>query len=392
MVNYIYHELQDSSLCGQHCLNNLLQEEYYNPINLSSIAHELDAQEREILNGGVSDVNGGDGGMGGLGESVFNLLQGGYNGYGGQSQPQPQSANVDEAGNFSIQVLRLALKRTHNIELQQRKGHTNNTGTNTNTNDPLMEKGFIVNRSNHWFTIRKIHTHWWNLNSTLERPEYISDFYLDAYLTQLIQDGYDVFTAVGLGVLDYNSNNSDNSDSDHVSSEMCKWYTETELMSGSGSNNNTNNNTTNGSDGEFSSGGGRYGTSGGNNANANNTTPTYAAFSGVGNRLGGGNSGSGNSGTGNSTNIENTMSQVSDSVDLSSFRVDGSSNGNGNDDEEDMEMDLDLARAISMSLNSGGSSSGTNSNGTSGNGSGSGKDTAAEMREKRLAALQKRGL
>lgn len=37
---------QMSSLCGQHCINNLVQGAHYSAPDLAEIAHELDAQER----------------------------------------------------------------------------------------------------------------------------------------------------------------------------------------------------------------------------------------------------------------------------------------------------------------------------------------------------------
>ena len=45
---FILHECQDSALCGQHCLNNLLQQSMFNAIDLSNIALELDQIERNI--------------------------------------------------------------------------------------------------------------------------------------------------------------------------------------------------------------------------------------------------------------------------------------------------------------------------------------------------------
>lgn len=40
---------QVSSLCGQHCLNNLVQGAHYTAPDLADIAHELDAQERQHM-------------------------------------------------------------------------------------------------------------------------------------------------------------------------------------------------------------------------------------------------------------------------------------------------------------------------------------------------------
>ncbi|XP_030337657.1 ataxin-3 isoform X4 [Strigops habroptila] len=51
----IFHERQEGSLCAQHCLNNLLQGEYFSPVELSSIAQQLDEEERmRMAEGGVS--------------------------------------------------------------------------------------------------------------------------------------------------------------------------------------------------------------------------------------------------------------------------------------------------------------------------------------------------
>ncbi|XP_061037174.1 ataxin-3 isoform X4 [Eubalaena glacialis] len=51
----IFHEKQEGSLCAQHCLNNLLQGEYFSPVELSSIAHQLDEEERmRMAEGGVT--------------------------------------------------------------------------------------------------------------------------------------------------------------------------------------------------------------------------------------------------------------------------------------------------------------------------------------------------
>ena len=51
----IFHEKQEGSLCAQHCLNNLLQGEYFIPVELSSIAHQLDEEERmRMAEGGVT--------------------------------------------------------------------------------------------------------------------------------------------------------------------------------------------------------------------------------------------------------------------------------------------------------------------------------------------------
>ena len=134
------------------CLNNLLQSHVYSAIDLGDIALLLDQQEA--------------------------TLTGGKSGEG-------ESANVDASGNFSVQVLRAALLQSHNIELVSWTGEAGRQ-----TVDPLQEDGFIVNRREHWFAIRKINGKWFNLNSTQELPEFISDFYVAASMAQLRDDGF----------------------------------------------------------------------------------------------------------------------------------------------------------------------------------------------------------
>lgn len=196
---YIFHEVQDSMLCGQHALNNLLQESLFTPVDLGDIAQGLDAQERRFMMEG-----------GTMTPDALKFLS-------------ENSGNVDESGNFSIQVLRVAIQRSHGIELSS---WTADKGKKQA--EMTAEQGFIVNRSAHWFTIRKIKNRWWNLNSTLEFPEAITEFYLTAFLSQLIGDGYSVFIAKGNvpigGTKSFGSS----------SSSAAKWYTEKELLAKTG--------------------------------------------------------------------------------------------------------------------------------------------------------------
>lgn len=60
------------------------------------------------------------------------------------------------------------------------------------------QKAYICNLQEHWFTLRKIGTQWFNLNSLLSGPELISDTYLSLLLTQLQQDGYSIFIVTGI--------------------------------------------------------------------------------------------------------------------------------------------------------------------------------------------------
>ena len=92
------------------------------------------------------------------------------------------SGNVDEYGNFSIEVLRSALLSQFNLNL------TNALHSEIRTKEITMFDGFICNKASHWFAIRKINDRYWNLNSTLEKPVWISHFRLAAEVEALSDD------------------------------------------------------------------------------------------------------------------------------------------------------------------------------------------------------------
>ncbi|XP_029349317.1 ataxin-3 [Echeneis naucrates] len=167
-MDSIFHEKQEGSLCAQHCLNNLLQGEYFTPVDLSSIAHQLDEEERmRMAEGGMAS------------EEYRTFLQ------------QP-SGNMDDSGFFSIQVISNAL-RVWGLELIL----FNSREYQSLMINPINEKAFICNYKEHWFTIRKLGQQWFNLNSLLTGPELISDTYLALFLAQLQQEGYSIFVIRG---------------------------------------------------------------------------------------------------------------------------------------------------------------------------------------------------
>lgn len=102
------------------------------------------------------------------------------------------SVNVDASGNFSFDVLNSALKSIYNIELVSWIGEEGRSHV-----EPENEVGFIINHQEHWYALRKINNHWWNLDSLIERPEHVSPFYLSAYLAQLRNEGSSVFLVRG---------------------------------------------------------------------------------------------------------------------------------------------------------------------------------------------------
>ncbi|XP_046582284.1 ataxin-3-like [Haliotis rubra] len=169
-MDAIFHEKQEGSLCAQHCLNGLLQGQYFSPVDLAQIAQSLDEKERSFMaEGGLHSVE--------------------YQ----QFLEQP-STNFDDSGFFSIQVIQEALSvwgldlvpynSQDGIAIQARR-------------EPIHEQAYICNFKQHWFSVRKLGHQWFNLNSLLTGPELISDTYLSLFLTQLQQEGYAIYIIVG---------------------------------------------------------------------------------------------------------------------------------------------------------------------------------------------------
>jgi ataxin-3 len=190
--NWIYHERQQSSLCGQHCLNNLLQQKYFSAPDLSEIALELDRTEARL--GGKSLVSG----------------------------------NVSEDGFFSVQVLREALHKFHGLTLVS---WTSEEGRDA-VSDPTTQNAFVINAREHWYAIRKLNGHWWNLNSLEPQPQFISAFYLSALLGQLRADRCTIFLVVGNMVQNASKPSSDDE-------ELSSWHRECDILpAGEKSNSN----------------------------------------------------------------------------------------------------------------------------------------------------------
>ena len=127
---WIYHELQQAALCGQHALNNLLQGPYFSPEDLAQIAMQLDDMERRAML------------QSSQGHQSTDYLK--YIAEG--------SGNVDSAGNFSIQVLRAALEHQLSIQLVA----LDSDDYKMISRDITQEEGFICNKQAHWFAIRLI--------------------------------------------------------------------------------------------------------------------------------------------------------------------------------------------------------------------------------------------
>ncbi|CAG2100106.1 unnamed protein product [Medioppia subpectinata] len=178
----IFHEKQEGSLCGQHCLNALLQAEYFTAVDLAQLAQDIDEQERH------------------------RMAEGGEHRDEYRRFIESPSDNMDDSGFFSVQVIASALK-VWSLDLIAFNG-SNEISLAAQT-DP----------TEHWFTIRKIGRQWFNLNSLLTGPELISDTYLSLFLTQLQREGYSIFIVNVNGILP-------NCNADNVLAEQMVTQTE----------------------------------------------------------------------------------------------------------------------------------------------------------------------
>lgn len=207
---WIYHERQQDLLCGQHALNNLIQESEFSPETLALMAHQLDELELAYM----AQNN-----------------EGGINSKEYKQRINEGSGNVDAHGNFSIQVLRSALQKRFNIELP------NIREDGIKQQEPTTMEGFICNKQAHWFAIRKVNGRYWNLNSTKERPELISHFNVATEIETLIKDGYSVFCVSNKVTLPppcLDVQEMERRKSRQLKSVNGNWWRESDLLSGKG--------------------------------------------------------------------------------------------------------------------------------------------------------------
>lgn len=164
---WVYHERQRALLCGQHALNNLAQDNVFTVGELSDLAQELDSLEMDVW---------------------AQNKQGGVNSRDFQQRLFEGSNNVDAQGNFSIEVLKLALQRRYGLRLPHLSAQDLLSGM-----DIADMQGFLCHKSDHWFAIRRIGGRYWNLNSMLEIPVVISHFALATEMEKWKNEGYTIF-------------------------------------------------------------------------------------------------------------------------------------------------------------------------------------------------------
>lgn len=162
----VYHETQVSALCAQHAINSLLQQNFFTEVDLAEIAAQLDRNELALMQE-TNDSNS---------RELLAFIAAG-------------SANVDDGGNFSIQVIRSALSNM-NLVVSSVDSESVKQAVAAS---PANETGYICNLQSHWLSLRKLHGHWFNLNSLQSTPQWISSTFLAMFLTQLKAEGYSIF-------------------------------------------------------------------------------------------------------------------------------------------------------------------------------------------------------
>merc|ERR1719500_2017933 len=146
------------------------QGQFYSAVDLGELAAELDTMERRR--------------MAEMGEDSAE-----YRAF--IAQP---SANMDDSGFFSVQVISRALT-VWGLDLVPRD--SSDPAAVRAKASPIAANAYICNYREHWFAIRRLGNQWFNLNSLLECPELVSNSYLGEFLAQLQQEGYSIFLVTG---------------------------------------------------------------------------------------------------------------------------------------------------------------------------------------------------
>eukprot|EP00437_Effrenium_voratum_P063875 CAMPEP_0181503332 /NCGR_PEP_ID=MMETSP1110-20121109/56869_1 /TAXON_ID=174948 /ORGANISM="Symbiodinium sp., Strain CCMP421" /LENGTH=169 /DNA_ID=CAMNT_0023632045 /DNA_START=186 /DNA_END=692 /DNA_ORIENTATION=- len=63
--------------------------------------------------------------------------------------------------------------------------------------DTAKEVAFILNKTQHWFSIRRIGQEWFDLNSCMDKPQHYTDADLRWHISEAVRDGYSVFVVRG---------------------------------------------------------------------------------------------------------------------------------------------------------------------------------------------------
>lgn len=153
----IYHEKQVGALCAVHAMNNLLQGPLFDEWQLREAAAELDREEKRLLGGSDVDLTG----------------------------------NARGDGFFNVQVIRLLLQKM-GYSLTPIKGEVGKS-----IGDTAKENGYICNKAEHWFALRRIGNEWFDLNSCIPTPAHYTNADIHHHINEAKREGYEVFAVQG---------------------------------------------------------------------------------------------------------------------------------------------------------------------------------------------------
>ncbi len=128
------------NLCALHTINNVLQGHVFTADDLFRIGRELDNYERSLIEP--------------------------------DGDTESSSQNLDSSGNFSIQVISFALAL---VELEIISFFSSDCRAEDARRNTCSQNAFIFHHDNHWFTVRKCGSRWFNLDSLLPYPEEMED-------------------------------------------------------------------------------------------------------------------------------------------------------------------------------------------------------------------------
>lgn len=188
IIPTIFHEKQesDSSLCAQHCLNNLVQESIWTAADLADLARQLDERELQARTEGGGGLEAGGSNISGrrrrqgdpqpLSGASFDEDDDDDDNEARMHRVNPhlnagRSRNMDDSGFFSVQVMDEALK---SFDLQLVRWRSQDMQS-LHSNPEKME-AFVLNLSSHWFVLRKFgkSKHFWYDCKCCHPPTYLS--------------------------------------------------------------------------------------------------------------------------------------------------------------------------------------------------------------------------
>eukprot|EP00419_Tripos_fusus_P056284 CAMPEP_0172812828 /NCGR_PEP_ID=MMETSP1075-20121228/10278_1 /TAXON_ID=2916 /ORGANISM="Ceratium fusus, Strain PA161109" /LENGTH=484 /DNA_ID=CAMNT_0013652427 /DNA_START=44 /DNA_END=1495 /DNA_ORIENTATION=+ len=161
-MTYVYHERQLASLCGVHCVNNLLQGPRFGPGDFAEIGVRFDRREKRLLGNRAATTENCDAGA--------------------------------DGGNFSIQVLRVALARAGFKVVPA----MHPDGQEMLQRDPARAVGaYLVQQRGHWLALRATDICWWDLDSLLPEPKPLEETVLTQRVWELLCDEGNLFLVCG---------------------------------------------------------------------------------------------------------------------------------------------------------------------------------------------------